>query len=100
MTHFADLVAAAGTMPTVELPTPQEMRDTNPFPEGTMVRYYTANLSDPKSKEKLEYILTTSLKCRGVLKSNGDLVVISESGTFDKDGCYNIMVKYFELCTE
>ena len=72
----------------------------SPFPTNTQVKYYTANLSDENSKLYLQHVLTVSLRCQGVLKKVGDIVVLNESGTFDKDGCYNVMIKYLELCSE
>lgn len=70
----------------------------SPFPPNTRVKFFTANLADDNSKMRLEHILTVSLRCQGVLKNVGEVVVLSETGTFDKDGCYNVMIKYLELC--
>ena len=75
----------------------KERKDSSPFPTGTRVKYFTANLADDSLKLRLEHILTVSLTCQGQLKKPGDIVVLGESGTFDKDGCYNVMVKYLEL---
>lgn len=103
-TEYEKLVEQAGTRRTVELPDPTDLfsvkKSTSDFPKGTQVKYYTANLSDNSSRVLLQEILTKSLMCQGNLRNIGDVVVIQESGTFDKDGCYNVMIKYFELCTE
>lgn len=72
----------------------------SPFPPNTRVKFFTANLADENSKMRLEHILTVSLRCQGLLKNVGEVVVLSETGTFDKDGCYNVMIKYLELCAE
>lgn len=97
MTHFSDMLNSAITPRTVELPMPGGSPSLSAFPEGTGVRYFSANLSDPKSRLELERLLTTSLRCQGTLKADGDVVVVSETGSFDKDGCYNVVIKYFEL---
>lgn len=67
------------------------------FPPNTVVKYYTANLSDNNNKLILEQILTKSLECQGVLREPKDIVVLTETGAFDKDGCYNVMIKYLEV---
>lgn len=72
----------------------------SPFPPNTQVKYYTANLSDESSRLMLQHLMTVSLRCQGALKNVGEVIVLSETGTFDKDGCYNIMIKYLELCSE
>ena len=100
MTYYGEMIAQTSERRTVEMPEPQAFFAKEAFPAGTKVKFFTANLSDPKSKGTLEELLTTSLRCQGLLRANGDVVVISESGTFDKDGCYNVMIKYFEYCAE
>ncbi len=62
-----------------------------------IVRYFVGVLTNPGNLRMLEHIMTKSLQCRDQLTEVGDVLVLSEQGTFDKDGCYNIVVKYMEL---
>ena len=96
---FGDGVASDFPSPGSMVTNASSMGPT--FPPSTVVKYFTANLSNLESRLRLEHILTVSLKCAGVLAKEGDIVVINESGTFDKDGTYNVMIKYFEYaCTQ
>ena len=103
MSSYGDMMESAfGEVGASDAPSPGSLL-TNAanmpaaFPPTTVVKYYTANLANVESRMRLEHILTVSLRCCGVLSKEGDIVVINESGTFDKDGCYNVMIKYFEF---
>lgn len=61
------------------------------------VRYQSFNMDDQNDVMMLEHIMTKSLQCRENLQTPGDVVVISEQGTFDKEGTYHTIVKYIEV---
>jgi hypothetical protein len=65
--------------------------------QKVIVRYFVGTLTNPDNQLMLEHIMTKSLQCKDQLTEVGDVLVLSEQGTFDKDGCYNIVVKYMEL---
>ena len=67
-----------------------------PFPPETEYRYFKGNLDHAKAKAELERLMTRSMRCQAELKKSGDVCVIAESGAFDKDGGYNVVIKY--LC--
>mgnify|MGYP003302145524 CR=1 FL=1 len=67
------------------------------YPEDTEIRYFVGCITDQEHRFELEEIMTKSLQCGGELKSSGDIFVVSESGSFDKDGCYQVVVKYLYL---
>lgn len=67
------------------------------YPEETQIRYFVACIADDANRAELEGIMTKSLSCAGELKNHGDIFVISETGTFDRDGCYQVAVKYLYL---
>ena len=67
------------------------------FPKKTVIRYFVGCITDDSNRAELEDIMTKSLSCAGELKEPGDVYVISETGTFDKDGCYQVAVKYLYL---
>lgn len=100
MTYFESLLENSLGSTDSDIPSLGSLKkkSSSPFPPETEVKYYTANLSDAGDRATLEMILTKSLRCQGVLTTPGDIVVVTESGTFDKDGCYNVMVKYLEYC--
>jgi hypothetical protein len=60
-------------------------------------RYFTGVLTNPNDVIMLEHIMTKSLHCKDQMVNPGDVMVLTEQGAFDKDGCYNIVVKYLEL---
>lgn len=70
------------------------------LPEGTEMRYFVACIADPENRIELERIMTKSLQCAGrgnTVKEPGDIFVINETGSFDRDGCYQVVVKYLYL---
>lgn len=67
------------------------------FPEKTVIRYFVGCITDEANRDELENIMTKSLSCAGEIKKPGDIYVISETGTFDRDGCYQVVVKYLYL---
>lgn len=81
----SDTPTMSNTSPTSEVPT-----------KKIKVRYFVGNLVDKDDVAMLENIMTTSLHCGDDLKNKGDIRVINEVGSFDKDGCYQVVVKYFE----
>lgn len=64
--------------------------------QDVIVRYFIGVLTNESDVVMIEHIMTKSLNCEDQLKNPGDVLVISEQGTFDKDGCYNVVVKYLE----
>lgn len=64
---------------------------------GIKVRYFVGCLTNEDDVLMLEHIMTKSLHGGDELQNVGDIRVISEVGSFDKDGCYQVVVKYFEL---
>lgn len=67
-----------------------------PFPPDTEYRYFKGNLDHAEAKAELERLMTRSMRCQAELKKPGDVCVIAESGTFDKEGGYTVVLKY--LC--
>ncbi len=67
------------------------------YPKGTQIRYFVGCLQDDATKDELESIMTKSLTCAGNIKNSGDIFVITEQGTFDKEGSYHVSVKYLYL---
>ena len=65
--------------------------------ETTVIRYFVGCLTNESNRVILEDIMTKSLRCQDQLKKLGDILVLSEQGSFDKDGCYNVVVKYMEI---
>jgi len=68
-----------------------------PFPDTTQIKYLTGCMSDESFREELGCIMTNSFRCGGVLKKSGDQCVITETGSFDKNGAYFVVIKYAEL---
>ena len=67
-------------------------------PESTLrIKYFVANMSDEGDRLFAESIMTNSLECKDVPKVVGDIAVIRESENFDKEGNYNLLIKYIEL---
>lgn len=64
---------------------------------GTVVRYFVGTLTNESDVLMLQDLMTRSMKCRDQLKEVNDVLVINEQGTFDKEGCYHVVVKYLEL---
>ena len=64
---------------------------------GTQIRYFTGCLTDDDTRAELERIMTKSLETGGLVRKPGDIFVITENGTFDKDGCYHVAVKYMVM---
>ena len=67
------------------------------IPNGTEIRYFTRCITNEDDRIELERIMTKSLKTGGVVQNPGDMFVINEAGSFDKDGCYHVIVKYMVL---
>lgn len=61
------------------------------------VRYFQANLSDEGDRNLLEHIMTTSLRGADQLTKVGNIMVIREDSTFDREGNYMVAVKYCEV---
>lgn len=58
------------------------------------IGYFSGCVADPESRATLESILTRSLHCPRMPEKSGDICAISETGAFDKDGCYVVVIKY------
>lgn len=61
------------------------------------IKYFVANMSDMADKQTVEDIMSASLDCRDSPKKAGDIAVIKEDTNFDRDGNYNVLIKYLEL---
>ena len=68
-----------------------------PFPETTIIKYYTGCVTDEETRNFLSLVATNSFKCGGILTKKGDCCIISETGSFDKEGNYFVVLKYAEL---
>lgn len=66
------------------------------FPPETEYRYFTGTLDEPEEQAELERIMTASMRGQAALSKPGDVCVVSEAGSFDKEGRYHVVVKY--LC--
>lgn len=64
---------------------------------GTVVRYFVGTMTNESDVLMLQELMTRSMKCRDQLNEIGDVLVINEQGTFDKEGCYHVVVKYIEM---
>lgn len=85
---------------TTPVPTSTENFDSNKadvVPETIRVRYFKGNMDDGSDIAVLEDIMNRSLRSGDNLTNQGDVIVISEQGTFDKDGCYHFVIKYMEM---
>ena len=69
-------------------------KNTSWYPPNTQIRYFVGCITDDGLRMELERIMTKSLSGNAGLKNPGDIFVISETGSFDKDGCYQTVVKY------
>lgn len=61
------------------------------------VRYMVANMSDDSDRGMVEHIMSTSMRCKDSLGKVGDIAVVRESENFDREGNYNLLIKYLEL---
>ena len=61
------------------------------------VRYGFYNLASEDDLQMLESTMTKSLQCQDDLVDPGDIRVVSEEGTFNKDGEYCVAIKYLEV---
>jgi hypothetical protein len=61
------------------------------------IKYFVANMSDLADKQTVEDIMSASLDCQDSPKKPGDIAVIKEETNFDRDGNYNVLIKYLEL---
>jgi len=62
-----------------------------------IVKYFIANMSDDADRLYVEDIMTRSMDCKDAPVKVGDVLVIRETENFDKEGNYNLLVKYLEL---
>ncbi len=67
---------------------------------STRVRYFVGTLTNESDVLMLESLMTRSLRCQDKIQGVGDVIMLSEQGTFDKEGCYHIVVKYLEVVEE
>ena len=65
-----------------------------PYPEGTVFKIFVGCLHDDAKRAEYEHLLTTSYNCQNILEKPGDLALITIDGTFDKDGCYQVVARY------
>ena len=75
----------------------KRQKSLNWYPPNTQIRYFVGCLQDDTTKAELEALMTRSLTCAGKIEKSGDTFVISEQGTFDKEGSYHVSVKYLYL---
>ena len=61
------------------------------------VRYLSLTIGDPNDTLLLEDIMTQSLNCQNGLVKVGDLMVLKEESTFDREGNYLVALKYIEV---
>lgn len=61
------------------------------------IRYFVANMSDENDVLMVESIMSASVACRDKPVKPGDVMVIKEETNFDREGNYNILIKYMEL---
>lgn len=66
------------------------------FPPETEYRYFVGTLDEPEERAELERLMTASMRGQAAMKKPGDICVVSETGSFDKEGRYHVVVKY--LC--
>lgn len=58
--------------------------------------YLCGCMQTPEIREEAEEIMTKALRRPNFCKP-GDICIISESGTFDKEGMYNVLIKYLRI---
>lgn len=73
-----------------------QKRKGAPF-QNVEVRYFVATLSDDGDRAVLESLMTTGLRCGGELLYPGDVVVVQEESTFDKEQGPVVMIKYMTI---
>jgi hypothetical protein len=64
------------------------------FDARTEIRYLVGCLSNKDTQATAERLMTASLRCGGPPKKPGDVAVISESSSWDKEGLLNVVIKY------
>ena len=64
------------------------------------VRYFVGNLCDSQDRAMVEHIMTNSLNTGGGLSKHGDIVVIREDHNFDRQGDYQVAIKYYEAVSK
>ena len=89
-----DIDASEGPIPG-KLPT-ESKKVKGPDYSDVVIKYLVANGSDMLEMEFLEKIMTRSLRTQAKMEKPGDIIVIREDQTFDKEGNYLIAVKYAE----
>lgn len=60
------------------------------------VRYLVGCLTDEETQIRVGQLMTRSMHCQS-LRKPGDVFVIKETGTFDKEGQYQIVIKYITI---
>lgn len=61
------------------------------------VRVFSGSMDDPDDRHVIEDILTRGVRSQNMLVKPGDVMVLSESSTFDKSGTFFMAVKYCEV---
>lgn len=84
------ILGRSAIAPTVNIDDPTKPRIK------TMVRYLVANTCDDGDRATLEDLMTRSLSCAGTLSTPGDVLVVREDHTFDRQGDYQVAIKYYE----
>lgn len=69
-------------------------RQKSLFHKNTEMRYLKGCLDDETVRLKVEELMTRSMHSPAMPKKAGDVAVISEQGTFDKEGLYHVLIKY------
>ena len=70
------------------------MNAHSPIAKEAEIRYLVGCMNEPETRLQVEDLMTRSMQGRGVVKKPGDVLVVSEQGTFDKEGLYQVIVKY------
>lgn len=72
-----------------------ERRTDTGIPKEAEIRYFVGCLTDEETQIRVSQLMTKSMQCqRTGLKKPGDVFVIKETGTFDREGLYQIVIKY------
>ena len=64
------------------------------FHKHTEMRYLKGCLDEPEIRAQVEELMTRSMHSPAMPKNVGDVAVISEQRTFDKEGLYHVVIKY------
>ena len=74
-------------------------KDLLPYDKAEM-KFAVGCLGNEDFRLQANDIMTRSMRCQGTLGKPGDIMVVEQAHTFDKDGACHLMIKYVEYAEE